>query len=551
MKKTVKSLLISIITGILVSVLCVTGYAAGSISGTVQYDAWTEGTIYVGVFSDPEMNQLVTGAELSSGPGTFELLDINAGSYYVAAFCDVDGDTEPGMGEPFGACPGNPVAVIAGQGTVLSPIVLAGEDPPGSANVKVFYMRYTDGYELEFIASGDLAEVTAVTVDGPAGSGITAVFLNPGEGGFFALYPASPPLLSSLTGGEYTFTFTGGSIEPMVFNFTPGTPMVLPTLNPITYPDVTWQAVTGATEYYIIIYQADGITLVYDGETYKTSETNVDMSSAMSSEADGDYKVKVVAIDSNGNESCSGLIAFTKAASETGSISGTVEYADYSTGTIYIGAYSFADPQPEDTPVGGAELTSLTGGSGGFAIIDLPVGTYYVYASLNTGSGEVFGSSPNNSQGIAVTEGTPGNAGTIVLSGEEPSGGANVKVLYMRYAGGYELEFIASGDLAGIVGVTVDGPAGSDITNFSLTDDMGEFWGVYPSETTPLPLAFPDDYTGDYTFTFSFNDNSTDTQIVSFQPGTPMGVPTINPITYPTVSWQAVTGATEYYIIIY
>jgi hypothetical protein len=125
-------------------------------------------------------------------------------------------------------------------------------------------------------------------------------------------------------------------------------------------------------------------------------------------------------------------------------------------------------------------------------------------------------------------------------------------MLYMRFSDGYQLEFMLQGDVSDIVSVTVTGPG---VTNFSLTEDDGEFWAVYPSQTTFIEeVDFPG-YPGTYTFTATYGDSTTDTFTFDFQPGTPtpMAVPTGLAVDENTgmLSWEPVTGATGYYLIIF
>ena len=255
-KKLLKNLFMLLTIGVLVSATCGAAHAAGSITGTVQYEQWTAGTtIRVGVFSDAQMNQMVVDTLLPGGPGPFEILDITAGTYYIAAFCDINGDSEPGMEEPFGTCPDNPAEVTEGQNTSLSTIILSNDDPPGGADVEVLYFRSADVYTLEFIAGGDLTGITGVQVTGPDGSDVTnyALLYNSEYNEYAEVYPAGVTYLTELTAGDYTFTFTGDPPrDPEVVNFQPVL-MELPTVDPVTYPNVTWPAVTDATEYYLII----------------------------------------------------------------------------------------------------------------------------------------------------------------------------------------------------------------------------------------------------------------------------------------------------------
>ena len=98
--------------------------------------------------------------------------------------------------------------------------------------------------------------------------------------------------------------------------------------------------------------------------------------------------------------------------------------------------------------------------------------------------------------------------------------GLQARMLYMRSAGGDQLEMILQGDVAGIVSVTVTGPGSSDILNFPLNpgigEDEGEFWAVYPSDTTFITEGFPENFAGWYTFIVTYNDSSTETLTIDF-----------------------------------
>lgn len=127
-------------------------------------------------------------------------------------------------------------------------------------------------------------------------------------------------------------------------------------------------------------------------------------------------------------------------------------------------------------------------------------------------------------------------------------------MLYMRFAGGFQLEFQLEGDMGNVSTVTVTGPAGSGIEGFLLDKEVDESWKVYPSETTFIPSAdFPGAFKGEYTFTATYTDGGADTFTFDFDPGTPMEVPAgtgVDEITG-TLSWDAVTGAHGYYLVIF
>ena len=80
----------------------------------------------MGVFSDAEMTQSVTGTLLTSGPGGFEITNLTPGSYYMRGYLDVDGNSQFDMGEPFGASPNNPIVVQSGMAANAGIIVLTG-----------------------------------------------------------------------------------------------------------------------------------------------------------------------------------------------------------------------------------------------------------------------------------------------------------------------------------------------------------------------------------------------------------------------------------------
>jgi len=181
-----------------------------------------------------------------------------------------------------------------------------------AVTAEVIYMRNHHGFQLEFIVEGDLTDVTAVTVDGPTGSGIAGVNLIKIGNEFSNFYPDGSSLTQVPASGNYTFNFTGGSTAQLVVDFQPGTPMDLPVITtPITFPNVTWGAVTGATAYYVNIYDSNVMSL-YQGEDNKFTQTSVDLSTPMAAAPDGDYKIHAVAVDANGNEAYSAMVDFTK-----------------------------------------------------------------------------------------------------------------------------------------------------------------------------------------------------------------------------------------------
>ena len=177
----------------------------------------------------------------------------------------------------------------------------------------VIYMRHSDGYQLELMVEGDMTNITAVTVDGPAGSGVSSFSLpNSEPDEYWGVYPGESTYIDSLThvAGIYTFTFVGASIDPVEFDFQPGTPMALPTGINVTDHTVSWSTVAGATEYYVNIFDSTGTT-IYEGEDDTVASGPVNMTSVMAGQPYGDYSMQVVAVDTNGNEAYSDLVPFT------------------------------------------------------------------------------------------------------------------------------------------------------------------------------------------------------------------------------------------------
>jgi hypothetical protein len=102
---------------------CVIQIAAtfpGAITGVVTYTGIAEGTIRVGAYRDQNLENLIAQTEKEeSGPFTIEALP--PGTYYVAAFLDLEG-SDTFEGKPQGRAP-SPVTLVSGEtgdaGTIM------------------------------------------------------------------------------------------------------------------------------------------------------------------------------------------------------------------------------------------------------------------------------------------------------------------------------------------------------------------------------------------------------------------------------------------------
>ncbi|RJP73237.1 MAG: hypothetical protein C4532_04800, partial [Candidatus Abyssobacteria bacterium SURF_17] len=78
--------------------------ANSSIQGNIFYDGMESGTIYVGVFNNPDLdlvNSLVAGTAMPA-PGPYSFTNLVAGTYYLAAFMDTNADGQYQITEPWG-----------------------------------------------------------------------------------------------------------------------------------------------------------------------------------------------------------------------------------------------------------------------------------------------------------------------------------------------------------------------------------------------------------------------------------------------------------------
>ena len=267
-----------------------------------------------------------------AGTGAYQFTGLEDGDYYLVALHD---DFEPEWRDDANGNPesANAVAVTVTSGGTQDNInfSLAPKGPSGPAGrIISMFNENEDGFQLEFILEGELTGITAVAVNGPVGSGITAFALseNASEGLWEGVHPSESTFAGSVFDGDYVFVITGGDTPQVTVALPSGSwqseTAVITT--PVQYPNVAWGAASGAVEYYVNVFQADGTTPVYGGEDSRSAQTGIDLSNIneVATAQDGDYKVQVVAVNSSGHEAYSMLADFTKGGGGSGQITGLV-----------------------------------------------------------------------------------------------------------------------------------------------------------------------------------------------------------------------------------
>ncbi|MDO9574415.1 MAG: hypothetical protein Q7I94_05410 [Candidatus Contubernalis sp.] len=107
--------------------------STGSISGTVSYSGATTGTVYIGLFTQPQYSSVTpTYWTTILSPGSYSITDISSGEYYVGAFRDTNGNgTLNEASEPFGAYTDNPIGISGGENITAVDIVLTDPSSDG------------------------------------------------------------------------------------------------------------------------------------------------------------------------------------------------------------------------------------------------------------------------------------------------------------------------------------------------------------------------------------------------------------------------------------
>jgi hypothetical protein len=95
-----------------------------SIAGTVSYDGDASGNIRVGVYPSQEITGSPVEGTLIPETGAYTINGIPAGTYYVGAFVDVNGDSQyDALTEPFALHAGT---VTVAEGDALTEIDISG-----------------------------------------------------------------------------------------------------------------------------------------------------------------------------------------------------------------------------------------------------------------------------------------------------------------------------------------------------------------------------------------------------------------------------------------
>lgn len=189
-------------------------------------------------------------------------------------------------------------------------------------------------------------------------------------------------------------------------------------------------------------------------------------------------------------------------------VSGTVSCANYTTGTVYVGAFNWSD---EDEPV--AEV-ALTGGPGAYSIPNLPVGgSIYIKAywdSDGLGSG---GPTPLDQLGDH-----PSNP---IIVGSSGNSGVNIDIETTGFITGRVTDADTGGPLANIHVYVDDSETGYRVEG-TYTDNDGYYTFALPSGTyyvaaCPRCDDFP--YVNEYANSIEVTDPDVTTQNFSLSTG--------------------------------
>ena len=132
MKKSITFYPLLIVT--LLFMLPVAGFSNGGIQGIIHYSGSATGPVIIAAVNfQLNFDELLLLDTLATGPGPFELTDLEPGTYIVAAFLDANENGLPGLDEPMGAY-GGTLTVNPGEVTDSVDIYIK-ELPRGSATI--------------------------------------------------------------------------------------------------------------------------------------------------------------------------------------------------------------------------------------------------------------------------------------------------------------------------------------------------------------------------------------------------------------------------------
>jgi len=294
---------------VLLIFLPLAGYAeGGKISGTIEYLGDQNGKIiFAALAIPPDMNEPLLIDSLDA-PGAYEISDLADGTYFLAAFMDVNGDEFPGFDEPLGLYPA-PVLLqdsvhISDINFSISELPRGGGSITGevsytgalTGDVYVYALGFsktpftethfdwgqTSSFNVDGLFGGDYLLVAFMDVDGnqmpdpgePMGSAESVINLDDGEiyiGADITLF--DPSMYTGSISGTTLYTgFRTGETHVMAvgLSLTPISDVIAdPATGDFSIPDLA------AGDYYLFAYLDEDSSGSYDlGESF--SETYLD-----------------------------------------------------------------------------------------------------------------------------------------------------------------------------------------------------------------------------------------------------------------------------------
>lgn len=146
-----------------------TGNALTTVSGTISYSGTQQGATYIGLFTSSNFSGAPAYSTQISSPGTgaYTIENIAPGTYYAAAFMDVNGDQQWQQDtEPSGQYSGNPFTLTAGQQktgvniTLKEPLTLTVNSDHGSPVPSVGQHVYYTGDVVNASVSSPVSGTT-------------------------------------------------------------------------------------------------------------------------------------------------------------------------------------------------------------------------------------------------------------------------------------------------------------------------------------------------------------------------------------------------------